>query len=69
VTLAPETVRAADVERVRRAGVEDEAIEDALSVCALFNVIDRIADGLGFEVPSPEQFAAAAPEFFARGYA
>ena len=68
VTLAPEQVGAPDVETVRRAGVSDDAIVDALHVCALFNVIDRIADGLGFDVPAPDEFAAAAPGFLERGY-
>ena len=69
MTLAPGEVGREDVDAVRRTGVSDEAIADALHVCALFNVIDRIADGLGFDVPTAEQFAAAAPAFFERGYA
>jgi hypothetical protein len=37
-------------------------------VCALFNVIVRVADSLQFHVPPPEIFAAEAPGFFKRGY-
>jgi len=69
VTLAPGEVGREDVDAVRRTGVSDEAIADALHVCALFNVIDRIADALGFANPGPEYFAAAAPGFLERGYA
>jgi alkylhydroperoxidase family enzyme len=69
MTLAPDEVAPEDVEAVRRAGVADQAIVDALRVGALFNVIDRIADALGFVVPTPEAFADAAPAFFERGYA
>ena len=68
MTLAPGDVGPDDVDAVRRAGVGDEAIADALHVAALFNAIDRIADGLGFDVPSAEEFAAGAPGFFERGY-
>jgi alkylhydroperoxidase family enzyme len=69
VTLDPDGVRPEDVETVRRAGASDEAIADALHVCALFNVIDRVADALGFAIPGPDYFAAAAPGFLERGYA
>jgi alkylhydroperoxidase family enzyme len=68
VTLAPDSVRPEDVEAVRRAGAGDDAIVDALHVCALFNVVDRIADALGFAIPGPDYFAAAAPGFLERGY-
>jgi uncharacterized peroxidase-related enzyme len=68
VTLAPAEVGAEDVEAVREAGVSDEAIEDALVVCAYFNLIDRVADSLGFDLPSREEHAAYAPQFLAEGY-
>jgi alkylhydroperoxidase family enzyme len=68
VTLEPGSVTKQDVEAVRSAGVGDEAIEDALHVCALFNVIDRIADALGFADPGSAYFAEAAPGFLERGY-
>ena len=68
VTLAPAEVEAADVAAVRAAGVSDEAIEDALAVCAGFNLIDRIADSLGFDLPPREVHAAYAERFLAEGY-
>jgi alkylhydroperoxidase family enzyme len=68
VTLEPERVGAGDVDAARSAGVSDAALADALHVCALFNTIVRIADGLGFDVPGPEVFAADAPGFYERGY-
>jgi hypothetical protein len=49
-------------------GLDDEEVEDALTVAALFDTITRIADALGFEVPPPEYFAGAAPGFLERGY-
>jgi alkylhydroperoxidase family enzyme len=68
VTLAPPDVSAADVEAVRATGVSDEAIEDALAVCACFNLIDRLADSLGFDLPPREVHAAYAERFLAEGY-
>jgi hypothetical protein len=61
-------VTAADVEAVRATGLADEAISDAIHVCALFNVIDRIADSMGFEVPPADYFALQAKPFFEEGY-
>lgn len=43
----------ADLDRLRREGLTDRAIHDAVQVIAFFNYITRIADGLGVE---PETF-------------
>lgn len=56
LTLQPEAVAAHDLAAARAAGLSDEAIEDAIHVCALFNVLNRLADALAFEVPGPETF-------------
>ena len=48
VTLRPAEVRPEDAETVRGAGVSDQAIVDALLVCAYFNLIDRLADSFQF---------------------
>ena len=48
VTLRPAEVRPEDAEAVRAAGVSDQAIVDALLVCAYFNLIDRLADSFQF---------------------
>ena len=68
VTLTPADVGAKDVKAARAAGVSDEALEDALTVCACFNLIDRVADALGFDLPSPDVHAEYAPQFLAEGY-
>lgn len=68
VTLAPERLTAADFEPLRRAGLDDEAIEDAIHVCALFNIYTRLADSLGFDIPPPEAFARSADFLLSRGY-
>jgi alkylhydroperoxidase family enzyme len=68
VTLTPAEVTAADVDAVRATGVSDEAIEDALGVCAGFNLIDRVADALGFDCPPADVHASYAEQFLAEGY-
>ena len=68
VTLTPGEVAPEDAEAVRTAGAPDEAIADALYVCFYFNLIDRIADSLGFDVPSDAELRAGAAAFLAEGY-
>jgi len=68
LTLDPLAVSPADIAPLRAAGVSDEAIEEAIHVCALFNLYDRIADSLGFEVPDAEAFEAGAVMMLKRGY-
>jgi hypothetical protein len=58
-----------DADLVRAAGVREEALVDAIHVAALFNMIVRIADSLGFEVPPYESFLARADSMLSSGYA
>jgi uncharacterized peroxidase-related enzyme len=53
---------------VLAAGVSAQQVQDALAVCAAFNTTDRLADAFGFEVLSPEGFAAGAKYLLKRGY-
>lgn len=50
LTRTPATIRAADVEAVRRAGFDDRAIHDACAIVAYYAFVNRIADGLGVEL-------------------
>ena len=68
LTLCPSDIGPEDVAPLRAAGLSDQAIEDAIYVCAYFNVIDRVADALGFDIPSPEGFAQGADSLLKRGY-
>jgi alkylhydroperoxidase family enzyme len=68
LTLAPGNVGQDDFTPMRAAGVSDQAIEDAIYVCTYFNIIDRIADSLDFEVLSAETFAQRAGKFLREGY-
>jgi hypothetical protein len=53
---------------VLSSGVSEEALVDAIHVAALFNVIVRLADSLGWHVPSGEEFAARADANLGSGY-
>lgn len=68
LTLEPAAVTTADVVALRAAGLSDEAIEDAIHAAVLFNIYDRLADTLGFDVPGPEAFAHSAKVLLRRGY-
>jgi uncharacterized peroxidase-related enzyme len=69
LTVRPSELTRADAEAVRAAGVSDEAIVDAIHVAALFSMIVRLADSLGWDVLPYESFLARAPEMLERGYA
>ena len=56
-----------EVEEVRAAGWTDEAIYDAISVCALFNFYNRWIDATGVHPMSDEAHRAGA-ERMAPGY-
>jgi alkylhydroperoxidase family enzyme len=60
LTLHPDALTGADADAVREAGVSNDALVDAIHVCALFNMIVRIADALGFEVPPAEALRSRA---------
>ena len=68
LTLEPAAVTAGDVVPLRAQGLSDAAIEDAIHVAVLFNIYDRMADTLDFEIPGPESFARSAKVLLTRGY-
>ena len=68
LTLTPADVGPADAELVRAAGVSDEAIEDAIHVCVLFNIYDRLEHTFGFDMPSPDVFRRQAALLLKLGY-
>lgn len=65
VTLGPDDVRSA-----LQAGVSKEAIREALEVAFLFNVYDRLADAMGWDVPERTSgyYQLAAKRLLTRGY-
>ena len=68
LTLRPDELDSTDVEAARRAGVSDDALRDASTVCALFSMIVRLADSLGWRVPSSASLHARAPAMLGGGY-
>jgi len=68
MTLSPDSLGPADARAVLEAGVSRAAMEDAIHVAMMFNVINRVADGLGFHVPDEEAFAASAKMLLRFGY-
>jgi uncharacterized peroxidase-related enzyme len=48
LTLEPDTVGGDDVRALHASGVDDAAIEEAVYVATMFNVIDRLADAFDF---------------------
>ena len=68
LTLRPDDVRPADIAPLRAAGISDEGIEDAIQVCTLFNVYDRLADAMGWYLPDEAGYAASGRNLMKRGY-
>jgi hypothetical protein len=64
-SLGPEDVRA-----VLRTGVSKEAIQDAFEVAFLFNIYDRLADSMGWDVPALNggYYQVAAKRLLKQGY-
>jgi alkylhydroperoxidase family enzyme len=69
LTLRPDELEPSDADAVRAAGVSDQALRDAIAVCALFNMIVRLADSFGWDVPSRERLMGRAPAMLEGGYA
>ena len=68
LTLNPGSVSPLDVEPLRAVGLSNQAIEEAIHVCALFNMYDRIADALNFDIPDAKGFEAGAVMLLKFGY-
>jgi alkylhydroperoxidase family enzyme len=68
MTLRPEELSREDADGVRAAGMSEEAMVDAIHVAALFNMITRLADSLGWDVPDWDSFLARADSMLATGY-
>ena len=66
--MRPNELTEADAEAAYAAGVSREALRDAATVCAFFNMITRLADSLGWDVPSPDRLAARAGAMLEGGY-
>ncbi|MDE2112668.1 MAG: peroxidase-related enzyme [Alphaproteobacteria bacterium] len=68
LTVKPNSVTTADAEAVFTAGWDDKAFYDAISICALFNFMNRLVEGLGIEA-GPEYFQLSGERLHKGGYA
>ena len=48
--------------------MSDEALRDAIKVSAYFNMIVRLADSFGWDVPTWDRLQARAPAMLEGGY-
>jgi uncharacterized peroxidase-related enzyme len=59
LTLSPSRMTPADAEAVFAAGWDDHALHDAAAICGLFNLMNRLVEGLGIEADATHtQFTA-----------
>jgi len=68
LTLHPDAVSAAGIQPLRAQGLSDAAVEDAIHVCTLFSVYDRLADSFKFDIPDAKGFERSAKTLLDRGY-
>ena len=61
-------VRQEDVDRLKAVGWTDEAIYDAISVCALFNFYNRWIDGTGVQAMPAEMYHRNGQRLAQAGY-
>jgi uncharacterized peroxidase-related enzyme len=68
LTLTPARITPADAEAVLAAGWEEQALHDAVAVCGLFNLMNRLVEGLGITA-GEDYFRTAAGRLSETGYA
>ncbi|MEW6688489.1 MAG: peroxidase-related enzyme [Pseudomonadota bacterium] len=67
LTRSPARMAQADADAVFAAGWSDRALHDAVSVCALFNFMNRLVEGLGIRAGA-DYFRAAGKRLHDGGY-
>jgi uncharacterized peroxidase-related enzyme len=68
LTRTPEQIGAGDIAPLRAAGLTDRAIREAIYVCFLFSVMDRLADAFDYTIPSAKSTERAARFLYRMGY-
>ena len=68
LTLTPEQVGPDAIAPMRSAGLNDQAIEEAIYVCFLYSLMDRLADAFDFYIPSADGFRRHGRLLRALGY-
>jgi alkylhydroperoxidase family enzyme len=51
LTLTPREINGADVLAARAAGLNDQALREAIYVCFMLSTMDRLADAFDFAIP------------------
>ena len=69
LTLRPTEVTAGDAKAALATGLSAEALTAAIAIAAIFNIITRYADALGFVLPTADEFERSAAMLLKRGYA
>ena len=67
LTLTPSRMTPTDAAAVFAAGWDEKALHDAVSVCALFNFMNRYVEGLGITA-GPDYFKEVAARLHDHGY-
>ena len=68
LTLQPDAIGPHDARAVYGAGVSEQALIDAIMVCFHFNLVDRVADSLGFDRLDDEGYRLSAQSLLRFGY-
>ena len=68
LVLRPDEVSAEAILQMREAGVSEEGIEQAVVICAIFSLADRLADTFNYEPPDPRMMEKAGEQMLIRGY-
>jgi hypothetical protein len=68
MTLEPDALTAEDASAVLAAGVSERALRDAITVAFHFNLVDRVADALGFDALDERGRADSARSLVRFGY-
>jgi uncharacterized peroxidase-related enzyme len=68
LTATPDRMTPSDAEAVLSAGWSEQALHDAVSVCGLFNLMNRLVSGLGITA-GPDYVETSGERLAERGYA
>ena len=68
LTLQPDAIGPEDARAVYEAGVSEEALIDAITVCFHFSMVDRVADSLGFDTLDDAGYRLGAKSLLRFGY-
>jgi uncharacterized peroxidase-related enzyme len=68
LTMTPDRITPSDVEAVLSAGWSERALHDAVSICGLFNLMNRLVSGLGITA-GQDYFETSGDRLAEGGYA